>query len=110
MMMQLHKELNEDWFIGIDDRDELWVCDKEDGNKIFAIPASMKIGKGGFSVGIIGPALIDVANMISLDRDDWFERGKRAGREQTQREVQQLFGFDQLARIAEVIEEIAGRS
>ena len=106
-MMQLHKKLNEDWFIGIDERDELWVCAHEDGDKIFAIPVSMKIGKGGFSVGIIGPALIDVAILISLDRDDWFERGKRAGREQTQREVQELFGMN---RIAVALEEMAARS
>lgn len=110
MMMQLHKKLNEDWFIGIDDRDELWVCDQEDGDKIFAIPESMKIGEGGFSLAIIGDALIDVAILITLNDGDAFLRGKAAGREQCQREVQELFGFDKLERIAEAIEEIAGRS
>ena len=109
-MIQIHKKLNEDWFIGIDDRDEFWVCDQEEGDRLFAIPESMRVGKGGFSLAIIGPALIDVAILISLARDDWFERGKRAGADQQRKEFQHVLGLDHLERIAEAIEEIAGRS
>ena len=97
-MIQHREDLNEDWFIGNDSRDELWVCDREEGDRLFAVPESIDDNS---------QALIDVAILITLAKDSSFDRGKRAGREEVQRDLQHLLGMD---RIAIALEEMAARS
>lgn len=92
----------EDFVLARDDRDELCVLDDE-GQYVFHIPLSMDVNTTTTDVRDL--ALIEVAILLYLQREEAFKAGQNAGRRAIITQIHDLLGVDRLVSAIRNIKE-----
>ncbi len=96
----LGDEIAPDYFLAIDEIDRKAVLDTE-GDAVFFLPPSL-----GFNIHAaqLDQILIEMAAIITMARNQGWERGSMAGARGVRDELQKLLGID---RVADALERLA---